>query len=170
MGRLDDWTHCPRCAAEIDVDQGKAECSECGFTEYASSKPTANAVCVDDEGRVLLSRRGVDPSKGMWDFPGGFLDEEEHPLEGIRRELKEEAGVEVEPIEFLGVWLERYDGDGSPQVTLNTYWTARIVEGNPEAADDVAELRWFAPDDIPDDELAFPHISEVISAWRDEHP
>lgn len=170
MGELDLWRYCPRCAAEVEVDEGKAECSACGFKAYASSKPTASAVCVDDEGRMLLSRRGVEPFKGMWDFPGGFLEEEEHPLECIRRELMEEAGVEVEPLEFLGVWLDRYGGDGSAQVTLNLYWTARIVEGMPEPADDVAELRWFAPDDVPDDELAFPHTREVISAWRDEHP
>ncbi len=76
---------------------------------------------MDEEGRLLLSRRGVDPFRGMWDFPGGFLEEEEHPLECIRRELKEEAGVEVEPLDFLGVWLDRYGEDGSSPVTLNLY-------------------------------------------------
>ena len=170
MGRLDQWQHCPRCAAAINVEHGKVECVECGFVEYAGSKPTASAVCVDDEGRLLLSRRGVDPAKGMWDFPGGFLDEEEHPLDCIRRELNEEAGVEVEPLEFVGVWIDRYGDDGDAHVTLNLYWTARIVEGEPEPADDVAEFRWFAPTEIPDDELAFPHTRELISAWRDENP
>jgi ADP-ribose pyrophosphatase YjhB (NUDIX family) len=169
VGELDTWKHCPRCGAEIDVDGGKAECAVCGFRAYASSKPTASAVCVDGEGRLLLSRRGVDPFQGMWDFPGGFLDEEEHPLDCVRRELKEEAGIEVEPLEFLGVWLDRYGGDGSGQTTLNLYWTVRIVGGVPEPADDVAELRWFAPDEIPEEELAFPHTRDVISTWRDEH-
>ena len=70
---------------------------------------------------------GVDPSAGKWDLPGGFLDEEEHPLDCLRRELREEAGVEIEPLEFLGVWLDRYGGDGSAAATLNFYWTARIV-------------------------------------------
>src|ERR1700730_10209366 len=70
VGELDQWKHCPRCAAEIEVDRGKAECPECGFRAYASSKPTASAVCIDEEGRLLLSRRGLDPFKGKWDFPG----------------------------------------------------------------------------------------------------
>lgn len=118
---------------------------------------------------MLLSRRGVAPFEGMWDFPGGFLDEEEHPLDCLRRELREEAGVEIEPLKFLGVWLDRYGGDGSAQVTLNLYWTARIVQGAPEPADDVAELRWFGPDEIPFHELAFPHTREVISAWREQY-
>lgn len=169
MGELDEWKHCPRCAAEIKVDEGKAECPECGFRAYASSKPTASAACIDDEGRILLARRGVDPFKGKWDFPGGFLDEEEHPLDCLRRELREEAGVEVEPLQFLGVWLDKYGGDGSAQTTLNLYWTARIVEGEPEPDDDVAELQWFAPEEITDEQLAFPHTREVLSALRQEH-
>ena len=169
MGELDQWKYCPRCAAEIEVDAGMAECAHCGFRAYASSKPTASAVCVDDEGRLLFSRRAVDPFKGKWDFPGGFLDEEEHPLDCIRRELREEAGVAVEPLEFLGVWVDRYEGDGSAQTTLNFYWTARIVDGDPEPADDVAELRWFAPDEIPAEELAFAHFRDLLSAWREQH-
>ena len=56
VGELDQWKYCPRCSAEIQVDAGKAECPACGFRAYASSKPTASAVCVDEEGRLLLSR------------------------------------------------------------------------------------------------------------------
>ena len=67
----------------------------------------------------------------MWDFPGGFLDEGEHPLDCVRRELEEEAGVEVEPVEFLGVWLDHYGGDGSAQTTLNFYWTRSHRRGRP---------------------------------------
>lgn len=143
---------------------GLVECPECGFRVYASSKPTSSAVCLDDEGRILLSRRGIDPFAGKWDLPGGFLDEEEHPREGVRRELREEAGVEIEPLELLGVWMDRYGGDGSAAATLNFYWTARIVEGTPEPHDDVAEFRWFALSEIPDDHLAFPHTRDVLAA------
>jgi ADP-ribose pyrophosphatase YjhB (NUDIX family) len=149
------------------VEKGKAECPDCRFLTYASSKPTASAACLDDEGRVLLSRRGAEPFEGMWDLPGGFLDEEEHPLDCLRRELREEGGVEVEPLEFLGVWIDKYGGDGSAQTTLNLYWTVRIVEGTLEPADDVAEFRWFAPEDVPLDELAFPHTRDVLSVlWE----
>jgi ADP-ribose pyrophosphatase YjhB (NUDIX family) len=171
MGELDEWKHCPRCGSTaLDVDQGMAECPGCGFRAYGSSKPTASAACLDDQGRVLLSRRGIDPGKGKWDLPGGFLDEGEHPLQCLHRELREEGGVEIEPLELLGVWVDKYGGDGSAQTTLNFYWSARIVEGTPEPADDVAEFRWFAPDEIDEDELAFAHLSEVLSALRQKHP
>jgi len=144
--------------------EGLLECPRCGFRVYASSKPTASAVCLDGEGRVLLSRRGIEPFAGKWDLPGGFLDEEEHPGDCVRRELREEAGVEIEPLELLGVWMDRYGGEGSAAVTLNFYWTARIVGGTPEPHDDVAEFGWFEPSEIPDAELAFDHTREVLAA------
>jgi hypothetical protein len=50
--------------------------------------------------------------------------------------------------------------------TLNLYWSARIADGEPTPADDVVELPFFAPDDIPREELAFDHLAAVISAWR----
>ena len=170
MGELDQWKHCPRCGAAVEPEGGTVACDQCGFRAYASSKPTASAVCLDETGRVLLARRGIDPFAGKWDFPGGFLDEEEHPRDCVQRELREEAGVEIEPLELLGVWLDRYGGDGSAAVTLNFYWAARIVDGTPEPNDDVAELRWFAPDEIDEDELAFPHTRDVLTALRQKSP
>lgn len=167
VSELDGWRYCPRCRADLGRDGGKVECPECGFVNYASSKPTASALVLDDEGRALLSRRGIDPFKGRWDFPGGFLEEGEHPLDCLRREFREEASVEIEPRDFLGVWMDVYGDRGIS--TLNLYWTVRIVEGEPQPADDVAEFRWFAPDEVPLDELAFSHLPEVISAWRNQH-
>lgn len=168
VSHLDEWRFCPRCASEVEVDgeEGKVECEACGFRTYANSEPTASALCVDDEGRLLLARRAGRPFEGEWDFPGGFLDEAEHPLDAVRRELKEEAGVEIEPLEFLGVWIDRYSEDESGPATLNFYWTARILEGEPNPDDDVAELRWFDPAEIPRDELAFQHLPDVLARWE----
>jgi ADP-ribose pyrophosphatase YjhB (NUDIX family) len=167
---LDEWRFCPRCAAEVEVDRdaGVAECAACGFRAYASSEPTASALCFDEEGRVLLSRRAGAPYEGYWDLPGGFLEEGEHPLDAVRRELKEEAGVEIEPLEYLGVWIDRYSEDEAGPATLNLYWKARIVEGEPVPADDVAELRWFAPAAVPRDRLAFRHLPEVLARWQQD--
>jgi ADP-ribose pyrophosphatase YjhB (NUDIX family) len=170
MTVLDEWRFCPRCAAEVEVagGQGKFECDACGFRTYAHSDPTASALCLDDAGRVLLSRRAGEPYEDYWDFPGGFLDEGEHPLDAVRRELKEEAGVEIEPLEYVGVWIDRYSEDESGPTTLNLYWTARIVDGEPVPADDVAELRWFDAAEIPRDRLAFRHLPEVLARWQQD--
>ena len=116
---------------------------------------------------MLLARRGHEPFLGRWDIPGGFLEEGEHPLDGLRRELREETGLEVEPLEFIGVWMDRYGGDSTAEATLNMYWTARVVAGESEAADDVSELRWFNAEELPPaEELAFENVPLVLSAWR----
>jgi 8-oxo-dGTP diphosphatase len=167
---LSRWRFCPVCASELRVEEGtRAECPECGFRAWASSKPTACAVVVGDDGRVLLVRRAGEPFRGYWDLPGGFLEEGEHPLDALRRELREETGLEVEPGEFIGVWIDRYGDAEDAHATLNLYWKALVLSGEPSAADDVSELRWFPPDELPPPtELAF-HIAEVLAAWREQH-
>ena len=170
VGELAGWRYCPRCRSELRGDERRVECPECGFACYASSKPTAGALCEDGEGRVLLARRAHEPFVGRWDIPGGFLDEGEHPLDGLRRELREETGLEVEPLDFLGVWTDRYGGDSTAEATLNLYWTARVVSGKPQPADDVSELRWFAADELPPDEqIAFPGQIAALALWRSRH-
>ena len=123
---------------------------------------------MEDEGRVLLTRRRYEPFAGRWDLPGGFLEEGEHPLDGIRRELREETGLEVEPERFIGVWMDRYGSDEDARGTLNLYWSARVTGGEPGAADDVTELAWFEPDELPRREETAFHIGDVLSAWQNQ--
>jgi ADP-ribose pyrophosphatase YjhB (NUDIX family) len=169
VAALDGWTYCPRCASPLESASGRVDCPACGFVAYANSAPTASAVCVREDGRVLLARRAHEPFRGQWDLPGGFLEDGEHPLDGLRRELIEETSLSIEPREFLGVWMDRYGpGDRAP-ATLNLYWTASVTGGRAEPADDVSELRWFAPDELPDHELAFAANAQALSAWRNQH-
>jgi ADP-ribose pyrophosphatase YjhB (NUDIX family) len=163
VARLAEWKHCPRCGAGIRPEDGAFTCGACGLRHYEHSSVTACALVVRD-GRLLLARRAQDPFAGSWDLPGGFVGAGEHPHDAIRRELREETGLEVEPREFVGVWMDTY-ADGEP--TLNLYWTAAGDEGDPVAADDVSEVAWFSPDELPDS-LAF-HIADVLDAWRQQH-
>jgi NAD+ diphosphatase len=169
VGVLHGWKHCPRCGAGLTNDGARADCAACGFVFYANSQPTACALVVDGEGRLLLARRAAPVCHGYWDLPGGFLEEGEDPLDALRRELREETGLKVEPLRFVAALPDRYgDGPDAP-ATLNLYWTARPVTGEPRAADDVSELRWFAPDELPPPaELAFENVAKVLALWRNE--
>jgi 8-oxo-dGTP diphosphatase len=160
VGALDDWRFCPRCGEAIEKGDGRAECGACGYVAYANPAPGAEAVIFDERGRVLLGRRAHEPGAGRWDLPGGFLDEDEHPLDALRRETREETGLEIEPLAFLGFWLEPYEG----RIVLCLAWTARAT-GEARAGDDLTELCWFEPDQLPEPpELAFTHYPEVLSA------
>ena len=166
MGVLTEWRHCPRCGANVAPERGRVICPVCGFTAYAHSQPTACALVLDAEGRLLLARRAGEPERGKWDLPGGFLEEGEHPLDALRRELREETSLEVEPLDFLGVWMDRYGEGESAPAPLNMYWTARVLSGDPRPADDVSELRWFRVDGLPAaTDFAF-HVADVIAAYR----
>ena len=167
MRLLYGWKFCPRCRAELELARGRARCPTCELVVYAHSAPTASALCVDERGRLLLARRAHDPDEGLWDVPGGFLEEGEHPLDGLRRELREETGLEIEPLEFFAAWIDRYGAGEAAQPTLNLAWTARVVDGHAHASDDVAELRWFASRELPGrEEFAFEGVADVIAAWR----
>lgn len=165
MSELDGWISCPRCRAALEREVRSVRCPACGLVVYAKPAPAVCALVIDDEGRVLLGRRAREPAAGTWDILGGFMDEWEQPLDTLRRELHEETGLEVEPLEFVGAASDRYGQGGS--ATLSLCWMARIVRGEPEAADDVAELRWFAPDELPPTEkLAFANTEAFLNAWR----
>ena len=168
MAILHGWRYCPRCASELERGAGRVSCPACGFVGWANSSPCACGLVEDDEGRLLLGRRAVEPYLGLWDALGGYLEEHEHPLDGLRRELREETGLEIEPTAFLGVWMDWYGAGPAAAATLNMFWTARVVGGELQAADDVSELAWFRPGELPPpDELAFTLLPSVLAAWRE---
>ena len=85
--------------------------------------------------------------------------------ETLRRELREETGLDVEPGAFVGVVADSYGDEGN--ATLNLCWTAKIVSGDAAPSDDVSELRWFEADELPgEEELAFSNTAELLRAWR----
>jgi 8-oxo-dGTP diphosphatase len=159
MGVLDGWRVCPRCGAELErSERGHLACPACGSQYWANSSPAVEGL-LERDGRVLLARRVIQPRLGFWDLPGGFLEEGEDPLHGLRREFREETGLEVEPLEFLGTHLEPYDH----YFVLGLTWLV-TAEGEPRPGDDVGELRFFAPGEVPE-ELAFSHQDELVRRW-----
>lgn len=150
---LEDVRHCPRCAAPAEVRFPRSlHCGACGYAAFYNPKPVACVVARDGAGRVLLHRRAFDPGAGRWSMPGGFVDLGESVQDAARREVREEleAGVELGPL--VGVYSSAADR------TVVIVFAARLL-GEPRVTAEATEVAWFAPDDLPWDELAF---------WSDE--
>jgi ADP-ribose pyrophosphatase YjhB (NUDIX family) len=162
VGVLDQWRFCPRCGGSLTSAEESLVCGDCGEHYYANSIPGAQGI-LERDGRVLLARRGLEPRRGHWDLPGGFLHETESVTDGLRREFLEETGLEIEPVELMRIDVEPYAG----RYVFSVTWIVR-AEGEPVAADDVDELRWFAPEDLPG-EMAFPGQELVLRAWAARH-
>jgi ADP-ribose pyrophosphatase YjhB (NUDIX family) len=163
---LSGWRHCPRCASELTRREECVECTACEFIHYAQSAPAVAAFVVDEAGRVLLTRRAHEPDAELWDSPGGFLLEGEDPFVGLRRELKEETGLSVEPGAFVGTFIDTYGVEPDAPSVLNLVWEAHVTGGDPAPADDVTELRWFGRDELPhDDDLAFTWLAPTLRDW-----
>lgn len=158
MSIHDGWRFCPRCATELEPRPDRLHCPGCGSDYWANSMPATQGL-LERDGRVLLGRRKHDPRAGHWDIPGGFLNEGEEPFDGLRREFLEETGIHVEPVEWLGAFIDPY-GD---RFVLGLGWVV-AGEGEPVAADDIEELTWFAPDELPE-EMAFPTQVEALRLW-----
>ncbi len=113
------------------------------------------------DGKALVTVRAGEPEKGRVDVPGGFVEVGEHPVEGLKREVREELGVEVE-VEEDPVLLatHTYGPDGIWVLAIS--FLARMVDGEPSPADDVAEIRWISAEDIDDIDFAWEHDRRLV--------
>lgn len=160
------FDYCPKCGEKNSAKQetSKFSCKNCDYVFYFNSKPTASALIVH-ENRILLGKRGIEPSKGKWDIIGGFLNYGESPENGLRREVREETGLEVEIDTFLGCFMDTYGKE--KEATLNIAYTVKAKNSKSRPGDDIAELKWFSVDDLPDD-IAFENGKSMIEAWKSQ--
>lgn len=159
------YKFCSNCGAPLK--QGRAfqaqQCGTCKTWHFHNSKPCAGVLVIQD-GKVLLAQRGVEPLKGYWDIPGGFLEAGEHPATGATREILEETGLQIRLNSLLGIYMDRYGADGV--WTLTFYYVAEIVSGSLHVMDDVSALEWFNVEELPQ-EFAFEHQAQVIKDLKE---
>ena len=158
----DSYRYCPLCATLLEEKPVKAgeplrpTCGTCGFVHYAEPKVAACAVVLFG-GRVLLVRRGIEPSVGKWVIPGGFVEKGETVEEAAIRETREETGLAVRLVSLLNVYS--YDGVG---IVLVVFVAEPMTDRAPEPLDEVTEVSYFAIRDIPWDEIAFSSTHDAL--------
>jgi 8-oxo-dGTP diphosphatase len=146
---LDGARFCPRCATPAQVDFPRSiACPSCGYRAYYNPKPVACAIPTDENDRVILLKRGFDPSKDLWTFPGGFVDLGESVEQAAHREVDEELGIRIELQALVGVYSRPQE-----RVVLVVYGARAL--GAPRRTPEAIDVRAFEPTEIPWDELAF---------------
>ena len=146
---IKNFIFCPFCSSELvsGLIEGRDRkyCAGCGFIHYKNPLPSAAGVILKDD-RLLLIRRGVEPAKGKWSLPSGFIEEGESPEEGCMREVLEETGLETAVIKLLGVYHvgSKMYGD----VLIITYLMDE-TGGSLEAGGDATDARYFKMDEVP---------------------
>ncbi len=135
-------------------------CPDCGFIAYENPKVVVGSVVVSGD-RFLLCRRAIEPRRGYWTLPAGYLEVNESTMSGAAREALEEAGAEI-AIEGL---LAVYDIPRISQVQV--IYRARLAEPSVEAGPESLEVRLFAWEEIPWDDLAFPSVRWSLHHFRD---
>ena len=154
---------CPSCSSGLPErdEEGTIVCPNCGRHWYHNPSPASGAVLVRD-GRALVCKRAFDPEAGKYDLPGGFLRVGEHPVSGLKREVTEELGIEidVDTTDLVLFATHTYGDDDTWNLSL--CFRARLVSGEPTPADDVAEVRWVTLAELDDIEMAWAHDRAAI--------
>lgn len=157
------FKYCPADGTRLGEpgnDSG-AKCPECGRTWYHNAAPTAGAVIVSD-GRALITKRARDPEKGRFDIPGGFLDPDEDPIAGLKREIKEELSLDVDVgiDDLVQMVPHRYGTDGDWVLAIG--FIVRSFSGEPTPGDDVAGIRWVTAYELDDVDFAWDHDRALV--------
>ena len=161
----DSLEFCSRCGSPLvfgavpGEDRHRLACPNCGHIVYVNPRLVVTTFPITDAGEIVLIRRGIEPGKGAWAQPGGFLEVDETVHEAAIRETHEETGLLVQPGEIIGL----YSRLEAAVVTIA--FEARIVGGTAAPTPEATEVVAFAPEEIPWSGIAFKTTTIALRDW-----
>ncbi|TAK28191.1 MAG: NUDIX hydrolase [Chloroflexota bacterium] len=161
---MEELRFCPYCGGRLverllkTEDRPRLVCDNCEQVLYQNPRIVAAALPINGKGVVLL-RRGIEPRRGAWTFPSGYMELGESLEEAAIRETKEETNLDIELTALLDIYSRREAG------VVVVVFLARVLGGQPSTSRESLEVAEFAPDQVPWDELAFPSTFWALEAW-----
>jgi 8-oxo-dGTP diphosphatase len=160
-----DFRFCPVCGGALesrslrDGDPARLVCMACGFVFYLDPKLAVGTIITDEQNRVVLVKRAIEPGYGKWVFPGGYVDRGEEVRAAAVREAREETGLEVRLERLINIYS--YAG----RVPVIVVYSATMMGGCLGCDDEGLEARFFEPETIPWEELAFRSTREALQEF-----
>ncbi|MEC5386993.1 NUDIX hydrolase [Uliginosibacterium sp. H3] len=152
---------CSNCGATVKqrIPEGDTAlrdvCDQCGTIHYINPKMVVGALA-EWEGKILLCRRAIEPRRGMWTLPAGFMEMAETTAEAALRETREEACARVELIELYTLVNIAHIGQ------VHMFYRARLPEPVFAAGEESLEVALFDEASIPWDDIAFRSVSLAL--------
>jgi len=144
-------------------DRERLVCGDCGYVAYENPKIIVGSVVVE-QGRVLLCRRAIEPRRGFWTLPAGYMELGETTEEGARREAWEEACARLELHGILAIYSIARIGQ------VQIIYRAHLAEPGIAAGPESLEVQFFAWEEIPWNDIAFPSVHWALKAWAADLP
>jgi ADP-ribose pyrophosphatase YjhB (NUDIX family) len=167
-----DWiartlNYCSSCGASLEFgsiageDRDRLSCPECGHIAYVNPRLVVTTLPITDAGELVLLRRGIEPGRGRWAQPGGFLEIDETVYEAAIRETLEETGLNIEPGEIIGLYTRL------EAAVVTIAFESKVVGGSAGPSPEALEVATFAAEDIPWSGLAFRTTMWMLRDWID---
>ena len=147
-----------RTGVPADDNRERRICNTCGFIDYVNPKIVAGSVVTDSDGKVLLCRRAIEPRRGFWTLPAGFMEENETVEYAAQREAKEEACADIRIQQMLAVY-------SVPRISQVQIMFRATLESSINTGPESLEVGMFDWKDIPWSELAFPTVVWALTHY-----
>jgi len=167
-----DYNNCPKCGEKYFFKKKETKfeefflCKKCKYKFYNNPKSAVVGLVINNENKILLVRRAIEPYKKYWDLPGGFVNSSEEPDLAIIREIKEELDISVSVINIEGAFLEEYKNKGrNNEIYKVIILVYKLQINNPnktmQAMDDIDKYKFFDCQKLPKN-IAFPEKKSFL--------
>ncbi|EQA45328.1 NUDIX domain protein [Leptospira broomii serovar Hurstbridge str. 5399] len=152
-------------AVSLRVPEGDSlpryTCETCGTIHYQNPKVIVGSIPIW-EGKILLCKRAIEPRKGYWTLPAGFLENRETVEDGASRETSEEANAQIQILRLHTVY-------SIPHISqVYMFFLANLVDGKFDVSPESEEVKLFSPDEIPWEEIAFASVTYALRKYTEE--